>query len=513
MLAAAAAPAAPGLTAPEKRGKRIYLRGTNAAGKETTAYMGNPPMEVPGSVMTCVNCHGYDGRGRPEGGVTPTDITWELLTKPYGVTHPSGRRHPPYSEALLERALVAGLDPAGNRLNPATMPAYVMSREDMSDLVAYLKRVGTDLDPGLTDDTITLGTLVPSTGRLAEVGEAIRAVLSAYFADLNERGGISSRKIELRVAQCGQDPAETKEKVERFVEEEGVFAMVAAFIAGADSEIASVAQEKEVPLVGPSTLYPRIADPPNRQVFYLFSGVSEESRALVSFAAKTLKAGGARAAVVYPEEAWTAEAASQVESQCRKSGWDKVTKIGYGRGRFDAGPLARQLSEGATSVVFFLGSGREEAALAQEAGKLGWKPNILSPGSLAGGDILEAPSSFQGRIFLSLPMSSSDQAPGAVTEFRAFAAKHKIAAGNLAVKISAYSAAKVLVQGLKQAGRDVSREKLIVALEGMYKFDTGLTPPITYGPNRRIGALGAHVVEVELEKKEMVRVGGWIEVQ
>ena len=511
-VACAALAAAGGLTAREKLGKQIYLRGINAAGKEITAYLGNPAMEVPGSLMVCANCHGFDGRGNPEGGVTPSDITWQALTKPYGVTHESGRRHPAYTAVLMERAIVQGLDPAGNKLSPA-MPTYKMPAEDLSDLIAYLKRVADDVDPGLTDDTITLGTLVPRKGQLAGVGEGLRAVLAAFFDDLNAQGGIYSRKIELRVAECGQSVAETKEKVGRFVEEQEVFALVGAFIAGADKELASLLEEKEVPLVGPSTLYPHIGYPLNRRVFYLFSGVKEESRALAAFAAQNLQATGARATVLYPEDASGTEVAAAVDGQCRKSGWAQVTQVPYVRSRFDPKNLVRQLSGAGTNVVFFLGSGREEMALAEEAGKLGWKPSVLLPSSQAGREILETSAAFQGKIYMSFPMRTSDQAPEAVAEYRAFAGKHKIPDGHLAVALSAYSAAKVLVEGLKKAGRNVSREKLIVALEGMYKFTTGLTPPITYGANRRIGAMGAYVVEVQLAKKNLVPVSGWIEVE
>jgi hypothetical protein len=49
-------------------------------------------------------------------------------------------------------------------------------------------------------------------------------------------------------------------------------------------------------------------------------------------------------------------------------------------------------------------------------------------------------------------------------------------------------------------------------LEKLYEFQTGLTPLITYGPNRRIGALGSHIVTVDLEKKNFEPVGQWIEI-
>jgi hypothetical protein len=66
------------------------------------------------------------------------------------------------------------------------------------------------------------------------------------------------------------------------------------------------------------------------------------------------------------------------------------------------------------------------------------------------------------------------------------------------------------LEALRLVGRDLSREKLLSALESFYEFDTGLAPPITYTPNRRIGALGAYVVAVEIEKKKFIPLGKWM---
>ena len=59
--------------------------------------------------------------------------------------------------ASFIRSLTAGVDPAGNKFTVA-MPTYRMSQEDMANLIAYLKRIETDTDPGLTDNSIVIGT-------------------------------------------------------------------------------------------------------------------------------------------------------------------------------------------------------------------------------------------------------------------------------------------------------------------------------------------------------------------
>lgn len=497
------------LTPQERRGKRIYLSGRSASDQEIKVLLGEESLELPATSMPCANCHGADGRGRPEGGLDPGDITWESLTKPYGHTHASGRTHPAYTDRLLERAIMDGYDPAQNRLL-AAMPRYRLSRDDLADLISYLKRLGADLDPGLTADSIKVGTILPSNGRLAELGQAIKRALTGYFDEINERGGIYHRRLELQTIEVPESRVMTTDHVKKQIEEREVFALVGALIAGSEKELAALMENEEVPLIGPFALDPQIDFPLNRQVFYLFSGLKDQARALVDFAATKIQAANHRLAVVYPENDLAAGAAEAVERQCQQSGWALRAKVSYQPGRLEAAKLVLRLSREETEVVFLFGSGAEQQAFMQEAERRRWAPHLFLLGSLAGKEVLDAPLSFANKIFLAYPYLPSDQTRAGVMEYRALQEKHRLPAQHMATQISALSAAKILVEGLKLAGKDLSREKLITALEGLYEFDTGLTQRVTYGPNRRIGTLGAYVVALDVEKKSFIPVSAWI---
>src|SRR5262249_5532116 len=192
------------LTPQERRGRELYLRGTSPSGKKISAVMGNSGTEIPASSIACANCHGREGLGKTEGGVSPSNLTWDSLTRPYTVTAPSGRQHPAYDDASLKRAITMGFDPAGNELQ-AAMPRFSMSMDDMSDLIAYIKKLGKSLDPGVTSTTLHLGAVVPVAGPLSEMGRAVRAVIEAYFEELNRQGGIFGRKVELVVMSAGTE--------------------------------------------------------------------------------------------------------------------------------------------------------------------------------------------------------------------------------------------------------------------------------------------------------------------
>ena len=56
---------------PVQRGKRIYVNGTGQADSPIVATLADERDEVPASLLPCVNCHGEDGRGKAEAGITP----------------------------------------------------------------------------------------------------------------------------------------------------------------------------------------------------------------------------------------------------------------------------------------------------------------------------------------------------------------------------------------------------------------------------------------------------------
>src|SRR5512135_402106 len=72
----------PAQTAPSvEAGKLIFTKGESPSQSPLEAVLGKGSTMVPGTLMPCASCHGADGRGRPEGGVTPSDITWSVLTR------------------------------------------------------------------------------------------------------------------------------------------------------------------------------------------------------------------------------------------------------------------------------------------------------------------------------------------------------------------------------------------------------------------------------------------------
>ena len=494
------------LSVGERRGKAFYLRGESASGQEITAMVGE--IDVPASTVTCAGCHGARGEGRTEGGVTAGNLTWSYLTKPYGHVEEGGRKHPAFSEASFLRTMTAGLDPAGNKLAVA-MPTYRLPQQDMANLIAYLKRIELDTDPGMTETSILLGTLLPEKGALTGLTKSMEDVLQAYFAEVNSRGGIYNRRIELRVMYG--DTTSTLANMRRLIDDEKVFAMVSGLTAGADESVAALSQEREVPFIGPMTLLPQRSLPLNRYVFYLLPGLKEQARTLVKFAAKKTDPKKSRVAIICPDADFSRQIAGSIEDQGKKVGWAPVAGVYYPRERFNATQYVTELKQQGIDTVFLLGSGADAGALFKDAEAASWTPAIYLLGALVGKDITGViPVKMKDRIFLAFPTLPADVSATGAIEYTELLEKNKLGSGHAAAQASAIAAAKILVHGLELAGKNLSREQLVTTLEGLYEFDTGLMPRITFGPNRRVGVLGAYIVTIDPEKKLFPASVEWI---
>lgn len=494
------------LTAEQRRGQQIFLQGTTSSGRDIVGSMGNSSAELPASYLACANCHGRDGTGKPEGGIVPSNLTWEVLTKPYGVVHPSGRKHPPYDERLFTRAITLGIDPAGNKLHPL-MPRYQFTREDASDLIAYIKVLGKHLDPGLSDTSIRIGATVITTGPFAEMSQSVKAVLTAYFEEVNKQGGVFNRRIELQSVMSETSPQQRIDALRVAIDNDQLFALVGTFMAGAEEEFASVVQEKSIPMIGAFTLSPPVRVPPNPFGFYIYSGLKDQCHALATFAADKYPSENPQAAIIYIDDKPTREAAQAIRQKLTKSGWTNVEEFKAQVGQFDVDRIVESLSNKATKAIFILAPADVQEAIIE---KIKWRPAYFIPGLLAGRKAIEFSKDGDELIYLSVSSLPSDQTAEALAEYKRLAELYKLPASHSASQMQALAAAITMVEGFKRVGRSLSRQKFIESLEGMYQFKTGLTPPLTFSPNRRIGAAGACIITFD-RMHGLVPVSKWIE--
>jgi ABC-type branched-subunit amino acid transport system substrate-binding protein len=489
----------------ESRGRGIYQEGSSGSGRPITAVIGGG-VEIPASLVACANCHGRDGRGVPEGSVVPPDLTWSALTRPYETVGRDGRTRPPYTEALIARAILLGVNAAGAPLNPA-MPRYRLSLDDSADLLAYLKRLGNDVVPGLADAELRLGVILPpDPGGAGGLDDALRGVLTAYFETLSRRGGIYHRQIALRFIAMSGTAEERSNALEAFFRSEPpVFALISADLTGIDPSPAILAERLGVPLVAVTATPATDRPAGGRWAFSLLAGADDQALALARLAGEAAPSGAPFAIVRGPGTAQAALARA-IADRFRLA---KLVTLDVEAGGSGDAAAATDLSR--TAAIILLGPpGRMKEWLTALVAR-GAVPRLIVPGLLADRDLVDAPSAFDGRIMLALAIDPSDQTSEGLASYRALAESHGLTERHRPAQLAALAAAGLVVEALKRAGRDLDRDRFVDALEGLRDYHTGLTPPLTFGPNRRVGAPGAHAVAIDLSARRLVPTGRWLD--
>ncbi|MCY1436308.1 Periplasmic binding protein [compost metagenome] len=237
-------------------------------------------------------------------------------------------------------------------------------------------------------------------------------------------------------------------------------------------------------------------------VFEPLPGVREQILVLGNYASSELSRYGSDALVAYPLDDSQESLARNLAERLRGQGWSSVRLQGYRSG----GPGA-ELAQEPVESVFFLGSAADFSGLAESFREAGQTPYLFAASTQVAGALARLPERFNGHLLLAYPFVPGDWTPAGTQALQAIRQRSGLDGRYAVMQVASYCSLMLLSEGLKRAGRDLSREKLVQALEGLQGFATGLTPPLGFGPGQRVGMDGAHVVEVDIVEQRFRPVG------
>ena len=291
--------AAAELTLPEARGKQIYFREPARQDRRSPPFSERTTSKCRARRRRAPAVTAMTASAGAESGVIPSNVTWRYLMRSYGHVHPGGLEHGPFSVANLKSYLRDGVYPGG-RLGDPAMPVYDIPEEDLDDLIAYMKRLDTYVDPGLSDTSIRIGTLVPGEGAGRELGEVLRATIAAYFADINSRGGIYGRSLELAPGKIsgGEGPGRLRD----ILTEQQAFALVGTDTPGLEQEVGALAEDLHLPLIAPFMLLSPESETMSRYRFNLYGTMRDRVCALARFATGRPDIKDPRITILHPQQ-------------------------------------------------------------------------------------------------------------------------------------------------------------------------------------------------------------------
>ncbi len=475
LLQIEASNAANPLTVPEQLGKRIYQQGIGS--EPNLSALAAPGIEAPATEFACIKCHGGDGAGGSEGGVQVADISHARLA----IRYSTGQVSRFDDRALILRAIREGKDASGNALN-MLMPRYKISDKDSENLLAYLKRLGDEPVPGVDEKQIRIGVLRPSAGPLKELGDHATRLLRAYFAPINSSGGLYGR--EIRVIEIPFN-AERDNGAQAAIASlsEPVFCLISTLAVLPDSPAQRWLDHTGIPNLAPIGIaagFPAISS----STYHIYASVFDQARVMVDqFAVRDEKKK--RPALVYIDDTMGQAAAAGVRTQAKVYG----LKLAMDRviGQRDAGRLVTDLRVHQVSDVFVFGPELVVRPLFAEAKRRDVRVRFWISVDLTGSAILDG--SKKQRLLIQ-PVTSlvSPEANSAnASDLRALVADTSLPSRYYPFYFPMYAGAQLLEQSLRRSGRAVTRQTFSRRLESIYRFQTGVTPELSFASNQHIG--------------------------
>ncbi|MBW2504532.1 MAG: ABC transporter substrate-binding protein [Deltaproteobacteria bacterium] len=448
-------------------------------------------MPISGTLAICSSCHGYDGLGRPESGIDPSNITWSHLTKSYGHIH-NGSKHPPFTEKKLKHFIQSGIYPGGQKANPE-MPIYAMAQADLDALVAFMKKLGTLRDPGLDRSIIRIGTLLPAEGPLASNAVSMRAVMENYFEQVNRNGGVFGRRIKLIVRRFDPE-AESLSTLRKWFIESELFALLSPFVPKGEVLFKEAIEPFDIPVIGPYTLYPPLDFRENRTTFLLQPGIYHQLKTLKGFVEKHGDVPRPKVAILYDDSAENRRVMTQLQNEWNRTDWQPFLIKKIERQRELLRQNLMEMSEAEINVVVYAGYSDELQQILSYRASSNWQPLILASGNLVGDVMLNISEEMLPLLYIAFPSLPQDRNAAAVAKLAQLIDVEQVGPKDIRAMTSCYVASELVLKALHESGRNLDREKFLSALEQTYKFKTGLMPPITFTRNRRVGTDGIYIM-------------------
>ena len=333
---------------------------------------------------------------------------------------------------------------------------------------------------GVSEAEIVLGCSNSFSGPLAFTGEqATRYGVDLYFKVVNDAGGINGRKVRTVYYDDGYKPQEAVANTRKLVEQDKVFAVIAPQGTAPVAATLEYLEENKVPL-----LFPFQGSPITRGKKYVFSGMTlydRQSKMMIDYLVGQRKFK--TFAVLYQDDDYGKAFLAAYEKDLARHNLKIAAAEPVKRGVTDVSAQIAKLRAASPQVTFLVLTPGPGAQALKERQKIGWTDTVMvSSGPLTDEKYLglagDAAEGVEGLSLWPDPLTS-DQA--GVRAYRAAMQKYFDKNEPNRYSLSGYFAAMLFAEGAKRAGRALTRETLIGALEGIRNFDSGILPPLSIG--------------------------------
>jgi ABC-type branched-subunit amino acid transport system substrate-binding protein len=318
-------------------------------------------------------------------------------------------------------------------------------------------------DRGVTPTEIRLGASVVLTGPLGPQTQEFGQGSRLYFDAVNAAGGVHGRKIVYTTLDDGFDVKRAVDNTRQLIDEQGVFIIYNSTGTAQTGAILPLAEASRTIIFGPVTGATAFRQKVNPYLFHVRASYADEARRIVSHLVDT---GISRVTVVYQDDGLgkTLLAELQQAAVAAKIKLDAEVKIDPKAPDYAAAAAA---AERAQPQAVLLGiAGGTLSNFVKATLKTSIRPSFYGF-SIANVDLIrrDLQDNARGIVLAQIMPPLRNTTIPVVAEYHRLLKEKDPAAVPSAFQLEGFVHAKLLVEGLRRAGRNLNTASFIKAME------------------------------------------------
>jgi len=358
--------------------------------------------------------------------------------------------------------------------------------------------------PGVFSNEIVIGSSLALGGHASFLGTQYLHGAMCLIEQTNSEEGIHHRKIRVISYDDGYDPPRCVANTKRLIFKDEVFCLFCYVGTPTTVKIIDLVEENKIPLLGLFTGADKLRFPFRHYIFNVRSSYYQETNAVVRYFVE--EKGLRRIGVFYQYDDYGFDGLKGTQIALQRYDLSPVATGSFIRGTLDVEEALQKIQASKAQAVIMIGTYSPCAKFIKEARSRGYNPSFHNV-SFVGADRLvqELGDSGEGVIITQVVPPPSEQIllPACEQYTRLLAQYYPQDKPNF-VSFEGFINARILIEALRRAGRDITREGFIRALESIREHYVGIGAVISFGPRDHQGIDDVYLTEVRQGKLQLL---------
>lgn len=342
--------------------------------------------------------------------------------------------------------------------------------QEVESSAAVRQADSSTLSAGVSAERVLFGQSAAFSGPAQELGTNMRLGILAAFHEVNERGGVHGRMLELASLDDAYEPEAAVTNTLRLIEEEGVFALIGEVGTPTSRSATPVAADSGVPFIAPFTGAEFLRDDDWKNIVNLRASYYQETEEMVSRLTQDL--GITRIGVLYQDDSYGRAGYRGVRNALDRREMEPVSIGLYPRNTTAVKTALLDLNRGEPEAVIMIGAYEPVAAMVELARYTGIDPIFLTVSFVGSNALANELGTGGAGVYVTqvVPFPTDNSLPIVSSYLEALSTFDRFADPGF-VSFEGYLAGRLAIEGLERCGRDVDRSCFLSILNSSEQFD------------------------------------------